>query len=69
MQRDDKLNNKRAKFAQLAISNKSKAAAELREVAYGLGYARTNEDIVFALSQIFCVSTRTIKRDLQKTLK
>jgi len=68
MERDKKLTDKRAKFVQLAVNNKSKAAKDLREIAYSLGYARKEDDIIYALSQIFCVSTKTIERDLRKNL-
>ena len=64
--RSKKLIKKRAYFVKLAMNDKSKAARELREIAYSLGYAKTKPDIIYALSQIFCVSERTIKRDLQE---
>ncbi len=63
----EELKNKRAKFVQLAVKDKSKAAKDLREIAYALGYARKKSDVIYALSQIFCVSEKTIKRDLKKT--
>lgn len=66
MERNKTLREKRASFAKLAINNKSKAAKELREQGYALGYAKNNSDIIYALSQIFCVSERTIMRDLTK---
>jgi len=68
MQRDDKLLDKRARFVQAAIKDKSKAAKDLRETAYSLGYARKTEDVKFALSQILCVSVKTIERDLKRNL-
>ncbi len=63
----EELKKKRAKFVQLAIKDKSKAAKDLREIAYGLGYARKKSDVIYALSQIFCVSESTIRRDINKT--
>ena len=65
MRRNKKLSEQRASFVKLAMEDKSKAARELRETAYSLGYARTQSDIIYALSQIFCVSEKTIKRDLK----
>lgn len=55
---------KRSKFVQKAIQNPQKAAEELKSLADGLENCRTTSDIVFALTEILCVSERTIFNDL-----
>lgn len=56
--------SKRAKFVQMAIQDPERAAKELRYMAEGLGNCKNTSDIIFALEEIFCVSERTIFRDL-----
>jgi hypothetical protein len=55
---------KRSKFVRTAIQDPGKAARELTEMAKGLENCKNTSDIIFALCEIFCVSERTIFRDL-----
>lgn len=61
----DKYIEKRSGFCKRAYENPSKAARELRIISQGLKNCRTTNDIVFALSEIFCVSERTIWNDIK----
>ena len=66
MNRNPELRKKRKDFARLAISNPESAANELHELASSLKKCKKHQDILFALSQIFCVSESTIEKDLYK---
>ena len=68
MQRDKTLLKQRANLVQLAITDHKKAAEKLREMATGLENTRNTSDVVYALTQIFCVSERTILRDITTDL-
>lgn len=64
MIRDKKLQKKRKRFVKLAANDPRKAARHLRDLSFSLGETKTHKDVIFALSQIFCVSEKTIMRDL-----
>ena len=54
----------RARFCQLAMTDKTKAADELRMMATGLENCRNTSDVVNALCQIFAIGERTVFNDL-----
>jgi hypothetical protein len=56
----------RSKFCKLAITDKKKAANELRVMATGLENCRNTSDVINALTNIFAVSERTVFNDLVK---
>ena len=57
-------NDNGERISRLAIDSPEKAAEELRNLADALAECRNKSDITFALSEIFCVSERTIYRDM-----
>lgn len=65
MKRNKKLQKNRINFVKLAINDKKKAAKELKELAKGLENTKNVSDTIYALTQIFGVSERTILRDLK----
>ena len=64
MIRNKELMSIRVEFVKLAIKDPKKAAKNLNELAEGLGNTKSMNDTVFALTQIFGVSEKTIMRDL-----
>lgn len=56
----------RERISQLAMRDSKEAAAVLRSLADALGECRSTSDTILALSEIFCVSERTIYNDLLK---
>lgn len=60
--------DKRIRFVQLAITDKKKAADELRAIADGLENTKKTVDTIYALSQLFSISDRTIWRDIKTDL-
>ncbi len=65
MLRNQKLRQKRINFIKLAVKDKKKAAKQLRLMAKGLENTKNFSDTIYALTQIFGISERTIFRDLQ----
>lgn len=65
MQRDRYI-SQRSEFCKLALNDKKKAAARLRDMATGLENCRTTSDTIYALCNIFAVSERTVIRDVSK---
>lgn len=59
-------NENRIRFVKIAMHNSGVAAKELRDLADALEQCNTKEDKVFALSEIFGVTERTILRDLSQ---
>lgn len=66
MKRNKELLNIRVSLVKTAINNPKEAAKKLHELAEGLSNTKTASDTVFALSNIFGVSERTILRDIIK---
>lgn len=64
MIRNKKLIKTRVAFNQAAITDPKAAAIRLRSIADSLEETRNFSDTIYALSQLFCVSERTIIRDL-----
>ena len=60
----DKYIEQRSKFCKLALTDKKKAADQLRDLASGLENCRNTSDTIYALCNIFAVSEDTISRDL-----
>lgn len=60
----DRYIEQRSEFCKLALQDKKKAAARLRDMAEGLENCRTTSDITYALCNIFAVSERTVMRDM-----
>jgi len=57
-------NDNRRELVELAMKSTALAAKQLRAMADGLEQCKNTSDIVFALSEIYGVSERTIFRDL-----
>jgi len=66
MKRNTELKEKRGEFVKLAVNDKRKASKKLASMAESLRHTKNYSDLFFALSQIFCVSERTILRDLKQ---
>lgn len=64
MRRDIELKKIRIRFVQKAVNNPKEAEKELIQIAKGLGNTKNMSDTVYALTQIFGVSQKTIMRDL-----
>lgn len=64
MNRNESLLTKRKKFVKLANENPQKASELLQQEALALNKCKNTSDVLFALSQIFCVSEATITKDL-----
>jgi len=64
MNKNSKLLKQRVDFNQTAITDPKKAANKLRSLAYSLEKTKNTSDVIFALSQIFCISERTVMRDI-----
>jgi len=62
----EKYIKKRSDFCKLAMTDKKKAATQLRSMASGLENCRNTSDIINALCTIFAVSERTVFNDLVK---
>jgi len=61
-----RIKNGREKFCKLAMTDRGKAANQLRDMATGLENCRNTSDIIKALTEIFAVSERTVFNDLVK---
>ena len=61
-----RIKNGRSKFCKLAMTDKRKAANQLRDMATGLENCRNTSDVIKALCEIFAVSERTVFNDLVK---
>jgi len=57
-------NENRKELVEIALKSPKVAADQLRAMADGLEQCKNTSDIVFALSEIYGVSERTIFRDL-----
>lgn len=55
----------REKLVQLAFKDNKEAADQIRCLADGLENCKNTSDIIFALTEIFCVSEATVFRDLK----
>lgn len=64
MKRNKDLRLNRIKLVQVAFNDPKKGAKILEDLAKGLANTKTAKDTVFALSQIFGVSEKTILRDI-----
>jgi hypothetical protein len=64
MNRNETLLNKRKRFVKLASESPQKASELLEQEALALRKCKNTNDLIFALSQIFCVSEATITKDL-----
>lgn len=64
MKRSKQLKKLRIGFVKESIEDPKKGAQKLRDLANGLENAKNISDTVYALTQIFGVSERTIFRDL-----
>jgi hypothetical protein len=66
MNREIEKKNNRVRFVNVAINDPKKAATKLRQMANGLSNCENTSDVIYALSEIFAVSERTILRDIKK---
>jgi hypothetical protein len=64
MKRNEKLRMIRINFVKLAIQDPKKAGEKLMLMGKGLKNTNNCSDVIFALTQIFGVSEKTIFRDL-----
>ena len=64
MRRNKNLKKLRIDFVKLSVNNPKEGGKKLKELAKGLENTKTMSDTVYALTQIFGVSEKTIMRDL-----
>ena len=64
MKRNKKLKKLRIIFVKLSVNNPKEGGKRLRELAKALENTKNITDTVYALTQIFGVSEKTIMRDL-----
>lgn len=55
--------SKRQQFIQECIEDPKKTADKILSISNGIRNCRTSSDVVFALSELLFLSTRTIERD------
>ena len=63
MNRDLQLKNKRKKIIKLAIDNPKLAINQINDEVQALSNCNTKMDLIFALSQFFCISESTVEKD------